>query len=650
MSKKNKATQPSTPKTKIPENQHSEAKTQNPKIWFWTCIGVLVIAVFIAFSGGFNNNFVDWDDGAYVTDSPIVQKPNGNWGKAWTTHVALNYHPLTITSLMLNSDIFGADNARPFIVTNTLIHLLNALLVFWFVLLLLKNKEEESIPITGKPLFVAFFTALVFAIHPLKVESVIWVSERKDVLYSLFFLLGCINYLKYLDNTQTKKYLIYSFSLFILSCLSKGQAVVFPVVLLLLDYWNDRKFDTKTIIEKIPFLLISLLFGVIASSIQAGDNFYGLIKSLDNGDYVAVNTQHNLWNGIKYAAYGLSQYWVKFFFPYSLSSFYPVTLWKQGPLPYNFPFGIVFSLFIVGAFIFSFKKSKVIFFGIAFFGITFFLVSQILLVGGAIMADRYTYLPYIGLAFMVFYFLADILEKGSSQKYGLLAILIGFMLFFVIKTRNQVKVWENTRTLMTQRVDLLPADDRAHYNIAKYSGEKENNYELCISEYLKCLETTDSTKLIDVWANIATAYSLKGDYPKAIEYYTSSIKKEPKVGVHYMNRGFQYLKTQQPEKALPDLEKASVMTMKKDDRASVFGGLGTAQLNVGKTAEAYNNLNIAIDKESSKDAIHFFNRGVARLKLFNDKTGALADVKASLKLNPNYADALNGLKVLEGAK
>jgi protein O-mannosyl-transferase len=650
MSKKNRTNQSaniiSNPKKESTVSQEVINKNNNPNLWFWVYISVLIIFTFIAFSGGFDNKFVDWDDNAYVTENKMVLKPEGNWGKAWNTHIAANYHPLTMLSLMINSDLFGTESARSFIITNTFFHLFNVLLVFWFVLLLLKKKEEIEIPRTGKPLLIAFFTALVFAIHPLKVESVIWVSERKDVLYGFFFLLGCISYLKYLGSDLTFKYLIYSFLLLILACLSKGQAVVLPIVFILLDYWYDRKFDKEAIIEKVPFLMISLLFGLIASNIQGGGDFYGLI----NGKFEltaisAINTKHDLWSGIKYACYGFSQYFINFFFPHNLSSFYPVGLNGETGAP-NYGFGIVFTLLAIAGTFACFKWSKPIFFGIAFFVISFVLVSQLLLVGGAIKADRYTYLPYVGLAFGVFYLLSNLLEKGAFQRYAVLGIAGIFMVFFLIKTRSQVDVWENSRTLMNQRVELYPKDARAHFVLGKYAGEKEDNYDLCIEEYLKCIENEDSTKIIEVYGNVATAYAKKLDHPNAIKYYEISIVKEPKNGLHYMNRGFQYLKIQQPEKALPDLEKAVKLPMKKEDRASIFGGLGTAQLNVGLVKESYQNFNTAIDKEGSKDAIHYFNRGVARLKLFNDKSGAIADVRKSLEINPNYAEAKNGLKVL----
>ena len=133
MSKKNKAVHqspPSVTKNQSADIQEVIAENTNPTQWFGICIAVLIVVVFLAFSGGFNNEFVNWDDQTYIKLNYLVTKPNGHWAEAWNSHIALNYAPLTITSLMINSDIFGADSARSFIIINTLIHLLNVLLVF----------------------------------------------------------------------------------------------------------------------------------------------------------------------------------------------------------------------------------------------------------------------------------------------------------------------------------------------------------------------------------------------------------------------------------------------------------------------------------------------------------------------------------------
>jgi hypothetical protein len=133
--------------------------------------------------------------------------------------------------------------------------------------------------LSNKNKIVALWVALIYGIHPMRVESVTWVSERKDVLYGLFFWAACIVYVQYLQKNKNAK-LVWTWVLFVLSCLSKAQAVVLPMVLLLLDYWYDRKLEPKVLIEKIPFFMASLLFGLIATNIQAGGDFHGMIHAI----------------------------------------------------------------------------------------------------------------------------------------------------------------------------------------------------------------------------------------------------------------------------------------------------------------------------------------------------------------------------------
>jgi protein O-mannosyl-transferase len=646
MSKKNKAnlasqsSAESQSKVQSIDNQINTSSNQ----WFWICIGVLVVSVSIAFSGGFNNEFVNWDDQNYVYQNPIVKNPNGHWGTAWNSHVALNYHPLTMTSLMINSALFGIESASSYIVTNTIIHLLNVLFVFWFVLLLLKNKSEILLPKAGKPLFVAFVTALLFAIHPMRVESVIWVSERKDVLYSFFFLAACINYLKYLDTEKNRKYLVYSFFLFLASCLSKGQAVVLPIVFLLLDYWRERKFERNIFVEKIPFLVLSLLFGLIAVSVQGGGNFGGLLH-VEGIAGTAMNAapKGSIFSNILYAGYGFMMYSYHLIIPFKLSSLYPYRAPEESHPEYFL--GLMIMLMVIGVGFFNYGRNKIITFGIGFFLITIALVLQLLQVGGAIMADRYTYLPYIGFFFIISIFLWNLFQKQGFQKNIAIGIISLFSILCIFLTRKQVETWQDSEALFSQRVKLEPDDYRAYYNLGEVYMAKENpdgvitNFALAIEKGWKETNTP--------WLNLAVAYEKNKDYPKALENYNYMILKAPDAEM-YLGRGNVYLNAQQPEKALPDLEKAMSMPKLKDKKMA-RGSLATAQLNTGKYKEALENYNIVIDKEGVKNnPEYYYNRGVAKTK-FGDNQGALADIKQCIKLKPNHVKANQAL-VLFGVK
>lgn len=594
----------------------------------WLAIGALIITLFVAFSGGFDNQFADWDDHVYIENDYLVTEPKGHFGEAFKSHVALNYHPLTIVSMMINSSVSGADNPKAFIVTNFIIHLLNTLMVFWLLMLLTKRR-----------LMASFFAALLFAIHPMRVESVTWISERKDVLYGFFFIAGCISYLYYLDAGKKNKYLIISLILFVLSCLSKAQAVVLPIVFFLFDYWRDRKIDTKAILEKVPFLVFSLLFGLIATNIQSGGDFHGTIHIIGEQRSALSLKVFTMMDRIQYAGYGFVMYFYHLFVPINLCTFYP---YEADGVNKLYSTGIVFALIIIGLTIFSARKSKLFLFGIGFFAVTVALVLQFISVGAAIMADRYTYIPYIGLFFVLAMLLDQLAERNQSLKQVVWVGAFAFAGFCLFQTRKQVETWQNTGTLFGQIIKLFPNDYRAYYTYGKYVGEKEGKLEESIEANKKAIELGYKDDA-GPWENLGTAYGIKGDTQKALEYFSEAIKRGASTGETYMNRGMAYFNLNQPAKAIPDFEKS--LTMKNDKIIMSRGLLATSYLASGNATKALENFNQVIDKDGSQDPVHFYNRGLTKQTL-GDRAGAIADFQKTLSLQPNYEAAKKSLASL----
>ena len=264
-------------------------------------------------------------------------------------------------------------------------------------------------------LILAFFVAALFAVHPMHVESVAWISARKDVLSSFFFLLGLITWYKYLSD-KARKYiwLTLAFMLFILACLSKATAVVFPVIAILIRYFtisneeeNSYKsallktFSLRTLLALMPFFAASLFFGLMAVRIQGGENFLGMLKFMKEPDSVINIVAPFSWlQRSQVASYGFWVYLIKFVFPVNQSCFYPypdANEMNHG----NFP--IILWLSLLGFMItfllvvFSMRKTKLFFFCFGFSLVMMLLVLQFISVGKAILAERYTYLPYIGI-------------------------------------------------------------------------------------------------------------------------------------------------------------------------------------------------------------------------------------------------------------
>jgi len=232
MSKKNKIK--AKGKTNPPEQKIEKIKTiQSRSFWTWL-ISVLVFTG-ISFLPMLTNGFTNWDDDIYITRNPLIK--GSDWNGIFTQASASNYHPLTMLTLAFNYAISKTDPFSYHFV-NWLLHILNTALVFLFVY-----------KISGKKIYVAALASLIFGVHPMHVESVAWVSERKDVLYTLFFLLALLQYWRFLEGGKRSN-VILCFVFFVLSLLSKPAAVILPLVLLLLDYWKGRAFNWKILVEK----------------------------------------------------------------------------------------------------------------------------------------------------------------------------------------------------------------------------------------------------------------------------------------------------------------------------------------------------------------------------------------------------------------
>ena len=214
-------------------------------------IGLLLVVTFIVFSPALRNELVSWDDYNYIRDNPVVHNLTGENLKHifdFNTFIMGNYHPLTILSYMIEYQISGPS---PFLyhLNNILLHLCN--IVLFTVLIWLLTRR----------FYATLIAAALFALHPMRVESVVWAAERKDVLYTMFYLLSVIAYIYYITQTEKRnRNYVLTLVFFLLSVFSKGQAVVLPLTLFLIDFWFGKKIEWKTILNKIPFFALSLIF------------------------------------------------------------------------------------------------------------------------------------------------------------------------------------------------------------------------------------------------------------------------------------------------------------------------------------------------------------------------------------------------------
>src|SRR6187455_2740110 len=418
-----------TPHSPAPKKKLKEKRNYSLLPW----VGLVAVLTAICLWPMLKNEFTNWDDEFYVINNPLLRGPD--WKGIFSQQKLGNYHPLTILSYAFN---FAISKLDPFsyLLVNYLFHIANTLLVFYFIW-----------NISGKNKFIAAFVALVFGIHPMHVESVAWVAERKDVLYTFFFLLSLIQYWIFLTRAKRKN-LVFCFLFFVLSLLSKPAAIVLPLVLFLLDYWYGQNLK-KNIVFKIPFFALSIIFGIVTVSIQSSTAMAGLhiFSIIDR---------------LFFACYVLMTYFVRFFVPYPLSAFhpFPITNFAGWPI-YLSP---IFVVALLGA-LWFFRKNKIVVFGMLFYVINLLLVLQIISIGLTIVSERYTYVPYIGLAFMFAMLVNRI--KFIPQKVSLAVGAVAIIAFGVI-TFQRTKVWKNSGTLWTDALKTHPRAPYARTNRANY--------------------------------------------------------------------------------------------------------------------------------------------------------------------------------------
>ena len=403
-----------------------KAKKASRQVYFnrahWLLLAGILILTFIFFFPSLNNDFVNWDDDRNIYENELITTLNdhnfwSNVKKIFTTDVIGGYNPLTIFTFALEQKFFGIEKPFYWHLNNLILHLLCTLLVF-------------LIGIRMKLGYVGtIILALLFGFHPMRVESVAWLTERKDVLFGVFYLLAMYYYIKgKQEGFRKRDYIIIGVS-FVLSLFSKIQAVILPISLILVDYYLSKsgKITFKSILRKTPYFIGSLIVGLL-----------GIYFLKDQGsiDQQAYHGGSRIFIG----SYSLFVYYMKSLVPYELSPLYPY------PSSLDWRFYASISSFIGTAALLWFayrKKWKVLFFGIAFFLANVVLLLQILGAGQGFLADRFTYIPYLGIFFIFAFYIEKLVNYKVKFKWPILSITALVILAYGILTFNQCKIWKN---------------------------------------------------------------------------------------------------------------------------------------------------------------------------------------------------------------
>ncbi len=536
------------------ENNQNTSPRPYGKQKYLILAGILLLTILV-YSNSIHYQFLSYDDNFNITQNQDIRDMSArNVKKIFSSTYVSMYVPLTMLTYMIDYKISGL-NPKVFHITSLILHLLMIVCVFHLLLIFTSRME------------IATFSALFFAIHPMNIEPVLWLSSRGTLLYSFFYLVSLIFYTQYVKKHFQIRYWTLAFIFFILSLLSKLAAMTLPLILLLLDYFLERKWDRKIIYDKIPFFILSVAAGIAAIATRG---------SLENLAKTSYSILHNFF----ISCYALDYYLFKFILPINLSSYNELPHLVNGFLPIEYYLSPLPIFAIIGL-IYIWRKFskpaasnfKIIVFGFLLFLIPNFIVMlRIVPFSNQVVAERYIYIPYIGLFFLIGYFYVYLVGKKSAyaKKIKFLAMIFFCLIavLFSFQSYQRIGVWKNGITFWNDVIKKNPDLAFAYYHragsktefkdingaIADYSRAIEiypGYADALVNRGILKYEQGDNNGAIDdfngalkIYPNFADAlYNIGNiklrlkDYAGAIIHYNKTLEVAPGFALAYFNRG-----------------------------------------------------------------------------------------------------------------
>lgn len=520
-----------------------------PRYDLYVILSLLALTLAVYFQVH-NFDFVNFDDRETIIGNTHIRDGITLAGLSWafTSAYAANWFPVTWISHMLDFQLFGLDSGWHHL-TNLTIHLASTALLF------------ATIKRMSQKLWESAFVSFVFALHPLHVESVAWVTERKDVLSAFFWILTIWLYLDYVDRPGPRRYLL-ALGAFCLGLMSKQMVVTLPFALLLLDYWPlHRPKSARLVVEKIPFLALSAAVSLVTYKVQ---HAAGAVTALDSIP-LATRAENAV---ISYVAY-LAQ----FFWPSGLAVFYPyppaIPVWHIA----------VSALILVAVSALALLRPYLTVGWLWYLG-TLVPVIGLVQVGLQARADRYTYIPMIGVAIMLAWGVAEIMGRWPRAKFPLQVIAVSVCLAWTALTWTQIQYWRNSVTLFTHAIASTQNNFIAHSNLGVVLAEQGKTKDALRNLYESVEENPNHN---DARNSLGALLGELGRSGEAAEQFQQAIRIWPNDAHGHNNLGNTLVARQKFAEAAVEFRTALKLT---PDFALAHFGLGGALLNLGQTDEA----------------------------------------------------------------
>lgn len=480
---------------------------------------VPAVVTFAVFWPSLKNGFVTWDDGAYVYKNAAIRSLDLNFViDAFTTVMVSNYHPLTMLSYAVDYSLWGLD---PFgyHLTNVVLHSLNTFLTGVVAYMLYKAHTKGVGGAGGAggdggtangdgPAKTAFasFSALLFGLHPIHVESIAWVSERKDALSAFFFLLSVFFYLGFADREPGRRAAHYFASLvfFLLALLAKPMAISLPFVLLIMDFHPLKRTGIKSLLkEKLLFFALSAASAALTLLAQA------------RAGSIAVADEFPLYARSSVAIRAYAFYIYKTFLPINLAPFYPLP-YRADLFDASFWISALFILVATGLSAIALKRKRIFSAVWLYYVVTLFPVIGLVQVGPQAGADRYMYLPSLSVFMGVSALSIALLKKGRLATVMTSAVLVTTFVAMGILTVRQEAVWKDGIALWSHEISLYP-DAPLAYNQRGLAYVEAHGYGPAMDDYNAVIKL--DPMFSDAYRNRARVYELMGDYERALKDY-----------------------------------------------------------------------------------------------------------------------------------
>jgi tetratricopeptide (TPR) repeat protein len=608
-------------------------------------VALIVALTAAAYLPAIQCGFTNWDDPDMVTHNEMIRSLSlANVARIFGSMHYGHYHPFVVLSYALEFRLVGLE---PWLyhLTNVVLHILNSVLVFWFVRAL---RGGVVLPLVS---------ALLFGVHPLHVESVAWITERKDVMYAFFYLCALICYVRYVKSTD-RKFLALTALLFLCSLLSKAMAVTLPFVLFLIDYVLHRRFGKQAILEKLPLLALSCIFAAIVFYATYPDTAVGAQATLASGNVLI-------------ASHGVLFYVWKFVAPFNLSALYPYPGKLTDPLPIEYPLSLVAVIVFGIAILLTSRKTRMPVVYAGLFLLTVAPVLQLTKVGGVIAADRFVYIPLLGLILATVEGAGWILKKVNTGGFVVPAIasvavacVVSGLTFL---TWERTKVWKDSVSLWNDVISQY-SGVAITYNNRGVALADLRDFKQALDDYNTgiALDTTDwrlyfnrgnslrelralpqaiadfdrSLSLLPTFSDSyyyrGLTYHTAGNLNLAVEDYSRALEFNPDAAAAYVNRGAIFAEFREHEKALDDLNRALALD---PDAADVYFNRGAVLRNMGRVDEALADFtqSLAIEPRDPKTlnfrGMTFFGKGEFDL--------AIGDYEKALDIEPSNPNLYN---------